>query len=144
MNQCVFCKIVNHEADAVTVYEDEETVAFMDKEPFNLGHTLVTPKKHYKFITDMPENEVCSLFKVVSRVAKAVLKATRSDGLNLGQSNGEAASQQIFHVHVHIIPRFKGDAEDSMFPPRKQPSLEELKESGRRIQDALGLTKSEL
>lgn len=140
MERCEFCRIVKREAAAVVVYEDEETVAFMDKEPFNPGHTLVVPKKHYKYITDMPEEEVGSLFRVVSRLARAVFRASGADGLNLGQSNGEAASQQILHVHVHVIPRFKGDTEHGMFPSRKRLSAGELEESGRRIQEALSLT----
>ncbi|MFQ6134789.1 MAG: HIT family protein [Nitrososphaerales archaeon] len=144
MGRCVFCRIVERKADAVIVYEDDDTVAFMDKEPFNLGHTLVVTKKHYRYITDMPEEAVCSLFKVVSRLARAVSSATGADGLNIGQSNGEVASQQVFHVHVHVIPRFKGDTEHGIFPPRKQLSLRELKESGRRIQEALGLARSRL
>jgi diadenosine tetraphosphate (Ap4A) HIT family hydrolase len=129
---------VEHKKTAVVVYEDDDILVFMDKAPFNLGHTLVMPKKHYRYLTDMSENEVSSLFRVVSRVAKAVLQATGADGLNIGQSNGEAASQTIPHVHVHIIPRFKNDAEQgAMFPPRKHINVKGLRESGRLVEEAL-------
>ena len=136
-DRCIFCKIGEHKLDAITMYEDDDTMAFLDKEPFNLGHTLIIPKKHYDYITDMPEEMVCRLFKIVSRLARAVSVAMKVDGLNIGQSNGEVASKQIFHVHVHIIPRFIGDAEDDGFPTRKHLSSEELEDSGRRIREAL-------
>jgi len=88
----------------------------------------------------MPEEEVGELYRVVSRIARAVYRATRADGLNIGQSSGEAASQQILHVHVHIIPRFKSEAKDqsgSFFPPRRKVSIEELEETGRFIRREL-------
>ncbi len=134
--QCIFCKIVEGKEDKVLLYEDNYTLAFLDKKPFNLGHTLVIPKKHYKYITNMGDKEICNLFRTVNRLARAVFTATKADGLNIGQSNGLAASQQIFHVHVHIIPRFIGDS-NGVFPNRKQINLIELKKSSRDILEEL-------
>jgi histidine triad (HIT) family protein len=140
--RCVFCQIISQEAPAVQVYEDDEIIAFMDKAPFNLGHTLVLPKRHYAFLTDMSNSEVGRLFTAVSRVAKAISQATGADGLNIAQSNGEAASQDILHVHVHIVPRFRGDSDDGFFPPRKHPDAHEVEESASRIRKKLDDAKS--
>ncbi len=137
--QCVFCRIVKREASAARVYEDDEVLVFMDKAPFNVGHTLVIPKKHYAFLTEMSDEEVARLFAVTNRVVKAVFRAVKADGMNVAQSNGRAASQDIFHVHVHIVPRFEGDAKEGFgfFPPRKNMSSQELEETAQEISRAL-------
>ncbi|MCL4436038.1 MAG: HIT family protein [Thaumarchaeota archaeon] len=137
--QCIFCRITKHEASAARVYEDDEVLVFMDKAPFNTGHTLVIPKKHYAFLTEMSDEEVAKLFAVTNRVVKAVFRAVKADGVNVAQSNGRAASQDIFHVHVHIVPRFEGDAKKGFgfFPPRKNMSGQELEEIAGKISRAL-------
>ena len=139
ISSCIFCKIIKNKAPAVRVYEDNETIAFMDKAPFNLGHTLVIPKKHYALLTDMNDEEVGRLFVVTRRIVKAVFEAICADGVNVTQSNGEAASQDIFHVHVHVVPRFKGDSKESFgfFPQRKRFSELEIEETASRIRRAL-------
>jgi len=118
---------------SVIIYEDSENMAFMDKNPFNLGHVLVIPKKHYRYIIDMTEKEICKLFRVVHRLSKAIFYARKVDGLNIGQSNGEAASQQVFHVHVHIIPRFERDSIKGTFPNRKKTTIHELEKTAESI-----------
>ncbi len=136
---CIFCRIVTREASAARVYEDDEVLVFMDKAPFNVGHTLIIPKKHYAFLTEMSDEEAAKLFTVTSRVVKAVFRAVQADGVNIAQSNGRAASQDIFHVHVHVVPRFKGDAKEDFgfFPPRKKVNNHELEETARKISLAL-------
>jgi histidine triad (HIT) family protein len=101
---CVFCKIIRKEAPASFVYEDESVVAFLSNRPVNEGHTLVVPKKHYENIYDIPEEDICYLFKVVKRVAHAVRDAMAAEGIRVVQNNGWAAGQVIFHMHVHVIP----------------------------------------
>lgn len=133
MNECEFCNIINGKTDAVIVYENSDIIAFMDNNPFNLGHTLVVPKKHYKFFMDMPEEEAGKLFKIVNRIAKAIFFSIKADGMNIGQSNGKSASQQIFHVHIHIIPRFRNDAKHNLFPSRKKPNGDDLQKTGNNI-----------
>lgn len=137
--QCVFCRIVKLEASAARVYEDDEVLVFMDKAPFNIGHALVIPKKHYAFLTEMSDEETARLFTVTNRVVKAVFRAVKADGVNIAQSNGRAASQDIFHVHVHVVPRFEGDAKEGFgfFPSRKNMSVQELEETARKISRAL-------
>jgi histidine triad (HIT) family protein len=133
LKNCIFCDIIARKAEAVIVYEDKDSIAFMDYEPFNIGHLLVVTKKHYKYVTEMPDDEVGNIFKIVSYLSKVVLLASNADGLNIGQSNGLSASQQIFHVHVHVIPRYLGDSKNSMFPKRKNISQEQLIKSAKKI-----------
>ena len=104
---CAFCKIARKEAPASRVYEDEQVIAFLSIQPINIGHTLVVPKKHYKNIYEIPEEEVGYLYKIVKKIAHAVTKAVDAEGIRIVQNNGEAAGQVIFHMHVHIIPMNK-------------------------------------
>jgi histidine triad (HIT) family protein len=104
---CAFCKIVRKEAPASPVYEDEKVIAFLSIQPINIGHTLVVPKKHYKNIYEIPEEEVAYLYQIVKKLTHAVTKAVDAEGIRIVQNNGEAAGQVIFHMHVHIIPMNK-------------------------------------
>jgi len=88
----------------------------------------------------MPDEEVGNIFKNVNRLAKAIVSSVKADGLNIGQSNGKIASQTIFHVHIHIIPRFKNDVESNKFPARKKFIIDELKKLGAHIQKILNTT----
>jgi histidine triad (HIT) family protein len=104
---CTFCKIARKEAPANTVFEDEKIIAFLSIQPINVGHTLVVPKKHYKNIYEIPEEEVAYLYKIVKKMAYAVKNAVSAEGIRIVQNNGEAAGQVIFHLHVHVIPMNK-------------------------------------
>lgn len=105
---CPFCKIVDGELPSSRIYEDETTIAFLDTRPQNDGHTLVIPKKHYEYIYDVPDEEVAHLHKVAKRVACAVRRGMNSEGISITQHNESAAGQDVFHVHVHVIPRYEG------------------------------------
>ena len=107
-NSCVFCKIVRKQASASLVYEDEKVLAFLDIRPLNEGHTLVIPKEHYATIFEVPEELVAQLHRIVKRVALAVRDITKADGISIIQQNGKAADQEVFRLHVHVIPRFEG------------------------------------
>ena len=141
--QCKFCKIIEKKEKAVILFEDKKIIAILDNKPFNRGHTLILPKKHYKFITDIPDREVGYIFKNVNRIAKAIFSSVKADGLNISQNNGEIASQTIFHVHVHIIPRFKNDTKSNKFPSRKHFTIRELRKSGKYIQEVLNTSSFE-
>jgi histidine triad (HIT) family protein len=106
----IFAKIIRREIPADIVYEDEDTLAFLDINPVNPGHTLVIPKKWARNVLDIDEKSWLSLMKTVRTLAKAIKEATDADGINIDINNEEAAGQIIFHTHVHIIPRFKGDS----------------------------------
>lgn len=103
---CIFCDILSGAKDAHILYEDSSHVAFLDKYPIDVGHSLVVPKKHHERITDMDSKAVGDLFSIIPKIANAILSATDADAFSLGQNNGRAAKQIIPHVHVHIIPRY--------------------------------------
>lgn len=106
---CIFCKIVAGEIPSVRVYEDADTLAFLDIGPIVKGHTLVIPKRHYDPLMDTPPEVLAALMGVVQRVARAQSAGLRADGINVTQANGKAAGQVVPHVHFHVIPRFLTD-----------------------------------
>ncbi|MCW4003286.1 MAG: HIT family protein [Candidatus Bathyarchaeota archaeon] len=107
-DSCIFCKIVQKQAHSSVIYEDEAVMAFLDIRPLNLGHTLVIPKIHYADIFDVPEELLSRIYEITKLVSSAVKKATKADGISIIQQNGKAAGQDIFHLHVHVVPRFEG------------------------------------
>ena len=106
---CIFCKIVAGEISAHKVYEDGFTYAFLDANPVNPGHTLLVPKKHVRNILDMDEETITKLGVATLKVARAVKKGTKADGLVISSNNEPAAGQVVFHAHTHIIPRHNND-----------------------------------
>ena len=119
---CIFCRIAQKQVSASFVYEDEKVISFLDIKPLNEGHTLVIPKAHYESIFEIPEDLVAHLHGVTKRIALAVKKATNADGISISQQNGKAAGQEIFHLHVHIIPRYEG---------QKLPSFSEVSQADK-------------
>ncbi len=107
---CIFCKIRDREIPSVTIYSDERTFAIMDINPLNDGHVLVIPKRHAATVYDVAEEDLAGAAVVAKRIALAVQKALRPDGLNILQANGAAAFQSVAHLHLHLIPRWIGDA----------------------------------
>jgi histidine triad (HIT) family protein len=137
MNEdCIFCKIVSKKAAAVIVFEDANSIGFLDIHPLNPGHSLVVPKKHYPSMVEMPPEEVGRVFVSVAKVMKGVMKASKADGINIGQSNGRAASQEVFHMHVHVIPRYIHELPGG-FPERKTASDADLEQIGKKIKAAI-------
>ena len=106
---CLFCKIISGETPSNKVYEDYAVYAFLDIYPASEGHTLVAPKKHFSNFKDMNAEDVASLFEAARKITAAVEKAFFAEGSNIGINNGEVAGQEVPHVHVHVIPRKKGD-----------------------------------
>lgn len=113
----IFQKIIDGEIPADIVYEDEQTLAFLDIQPINKGHTLVIPKVAFQNIFDEKATpaQLCTLAEAAMKVGRAVKEAMAADGINIIMNNGEAAGQEVFHAHIHIVPRFKGD--DSLKKP---------------------------
>ena len=131
---CIFCNIIERHAPADIVYEDQDSIAFLDIYPLNPGHTLVVSKRHYATLDEMPPDEFGLLFSTVAKVMRGVKAAVEADGINIGQSNGKAASQDVFHVHVHIIPRFSRESTaGEPFPDRKKISREDMIKLGNKI-----------
>lgn len=116
--ECPFCEIVAKEdPDVREVYRDEHVVVFFPLEPATLGHTLVIPKKHIPDIWAVDRDTAGHIASATLRLATAVRLAMRPDGLNVIQSNGEAASQTVMHLHVHVVPRWHNDPVGRIWPP---------------------------
>lgn len=113
---CTFCDLIQGAAEVSVCYEDGEAIAFMDIQPVNAGHVLVVPRQHYESLLDVPQELGAHLFNVTMRLANAVRHVTGSEGMNLVVNSGVAAGQDVFHYHVHIIPRRKGDGFDIELP----------------------------
>ena len=122
VGSCIFCRIVQKQVPTNLVFEDEKVMAFLDIKPLNEGHTLVISKAHYESIFDIPQDLVEYIHGITKRIAIAVEKATKANGISIIQQNGKAANQDIPHLHVHVIPRYKG---------QKMPSFSETSEANR-------------
>lgn len=133
---CIFCAIVEGRATAEVVFEDEETLAFMALHPANPGHTLVVPKKHVRNIYTLDEETGAAVVRTTVRVARAVKAALQPEGLSLLQTNEPAGGQSVFHFHVHVIPRWRGDGLHPTRPPIKR-STRPLHEIATQIKEQL-------
>jgi len=108
---CIFCKIANKEIPAKIVYEDENTLAFLDINPRSKGHTLVIPKEHYETFDELSEDIAINLTKTIKKVVD-ILKSLNPDGYNILNNNKPIAGQEVPHVHFHIIPRYNNEKEE--------------------------------
>jgi len=138
-DDCIFCQIVAGEAEASVAYEDDATLAFMDLGQFNEGHTLVVPKQHVRDIYAIELKIGAALIAAISRVAEGVREAFEPHGINVWQSNG-APWQEVFHLHFHVLPRWRDDSVLRFAPPpgHRRRSRNELDEQAAKIRAALG------
>lgn len=113
---CVFCAIVAGEATAERIYEDSDVVAFLDKVPLFAGHVLVVPRRHVVTLPELDPQQLAPLFSVVQRLADAVPRALEAEGSFVAMNN--VVSQSVPHLHVHVVPRRKGDGLKGFFWPR--------------------------
>lgn len=134
---CVFCDIVAATSPASIVYEDDVALAIMDIGPVNPGHVLVLPKRHAAYLADLAEDTGGHLFKVSMRVAAAIRRSgLRCEGINLFLAHGEAAFLEVFHVHLHVFPRFRGDPFRLDADWSVQPDRAELDQVAAQIRGA--------
>ncbi|QNP73007.1 HIT domain-containing protein [Streptomyces roseirectus] len=117
MPTCVFCAIAAGTAPARIVYEDARTLAFLPRRPATVGHTLLVPRVHVRDLWDLPAPEAHHLTTALLTLAPAVRRAFSPDGLNVVNSAGAAATQTVFHLHVHLVPRWHGDTFGPLWPP---------------------------
>ena len=110
MSDCIFCKIANGEFDSFTVYEDNDFRGIMDISPASRGHVIILPKKHAADIYELEDDIASKIYVVAKKIATAVKEVTGCDGVNVLQNNGEAAGQTVFHLHMHVIPRWNDDS----------------------------------
>ncbi len=112
MSDCVFCKIVKGEIKSWKVYENERVCAFLDIHPVSEYHTLVIPKNHYESIFDLPEDELTAVMAVVKELVTLFRSKLGIRNVQIVNSSGSEAQQDVFHVHFHIVPRKQGDNQD--------------------------------
>ena len=115
-SHCHFCEIIHGGGEVSCCYEDSQAIAFMDIQPVNMGHVLVVPREHYESLNDVPPSLAMHLFEVALSLGPIIRKVTGSDDLNIVVNSGEAAGQNIFHYHVHLIPRKAGDGFEIPLP----------------------------
>lgn len=110
MGACIFCAIVAGHAESSRVFEDEHVLAFMDIRPMTRGHLLVIPKPHASNLAELDPGLAGPIFAAAQQLAAAVRASPlRPDGVNFFLADGAAAGQEVFHVHLHVLPRFRGD-----------------------------------
>lgn len=114
--QCIFCRIVQGNAEAQVVFEDDVSVAFLDRRPLFPGHCLLVPKEHFETIVDLPSGLLAPFFSGVQLVAEAVERGMEAEGCFIAINN--RISQSVPHLHVHIVPRRMGDGLKGFFWPR--------------------------
>lgn len=107
MDNCIFCKIANHEIPGKVLYEDDVCMAFLDLSQTTDGHTLVIPKKHYDHFLDVDENTLSHMMIVSQKIANQLQKKMNAKGFNIITNMNEVAGQSVKHFHIHIIPRYQ-------------------------------------
>lgn len=117
MEQCIFCKIANGEIPSATLYEDERFRVILDLGPASKGHALILPKQHAANLFELPDDTAGAAMVVAKKIAAKLKDGLGADGLNVVQNNGEAAGQTVFHFHMHLIPRYKGDTVNVKWKP---------------------------
>jgi histidine triad (HIT) family protein len=140
MSDCIFCRILAGELPATFLHRDERCAAFMDIQPVNAGHLLVIPVRHAPYLADLDAPTAGEMMQLAQRMV-AALRASGlpCEGVNLFLADGEAAMQEVFHVHLHVFPRFKDDGFGLRFAPRyhTRPPRADLEEAAAQIRAAL-------
>lgn len=139
MKECVFCKIVEGAHEAPVVYEDAETLAFLDHRPLFFGHTLVVPRRHVETLADLPAELLPAVFAVAQLVSRAIETGLGAKGTFVAINN--RVSQSVPHLHIHIVPRRHKDGLKGFFWPR-HPYADA--ETIRQVQQTLRATIAHL
>jgi histidine triad (HIT) family protein len=137
---CIFCGIVAGEIPSSLVFRDEQCAAFMDIQPVNAGHVLIVPLRHAAHLADLDPHSAGHLMVVAQRIAAAVRAAPLPcEGVNLLLADGEVAGQEVFHVHLHVLPRYPGDGFGFRFGPESmnRPSRAQLDSIAAQIRAVL-------
>jgi len=108
-DDCIFCKIAAGEIPSRTIYEDKDFRAILDIAPASKGHAIILPKNHADNLYELSDEDASKIFIVAKKVARAMKEAFHCKGLNILQNNGELAGQTVFHLHVHVLPRYADD-----------------------------------
>lgn len=130
---CVFCAVADGRAPARMVYEDDHTVAFLDINPIVDGHTLVIPRRHTVNLLDTSDEDLAHTMVTAARIGHLLSERLGCDGVNLLNASGAAAWQDVFHLHLHVLPRFDGDDLPMPFIERFQLGTDDLVERERSL-----------
>lgn len=134
--ECIFCKIARRELPSYLVYEDDMAIAFLDINPVSKGHTLVMPRIHVTRLSELKEKELSGLMRALQKVVKGIEDSLKPEGLNIAINQGEVAGQVVPHLHVHLVPRTRGDG--LKIPSfRKEMSKEEFQDVSSKIASRL-------
>ena len=133
---CIFCRIVAGTARSHPIWDDGETLAFMDLSPLATGHVLVIPKSHWENLFETPAPALGAVMDTAKRVSHAIRAAIAPPGLGVYQVNGRAAGQTVFHFHVHLIPRYEGLSLE--LHGRRRADRADLERVAERIRAGLG------
>ncbi|HZW68440.1 MAG TPA: HIT family protein [Pseudogracilibacillus sp.] len=138
-DDCLFCSIIDGKLPAAKVYEDDHVYAFLDISQVTEGHTLVVPKAHVQDIYEMPEEIASNLFSPVPKIASAIKKAYKASGINILNNNEVAAGQSVFHIHLHLLPRYGNDDgfDVKWITRNNQFTTEELQNIAKKISDEI-------
>lgn len=137
---CIFCEILARRAPGSFIYEDEVCAVFMDIQPVTPGHALVVPRRHAANLAELDPQDGARMFQAAQRVAAGMRKSgLRCEGVNLFLADGEAAGQDVFHVHLHVFPRYVGDGFGLRFGPQygRRPSRDQLDEWAEKIREQI-------
>jgi len=133
--KCIFCEIARGIIPSLKVYEDDMTLAFLDVNPASLGHTLIIPKKHYEDIYAIPNNDLINIFNVAKIIAEKYRNIFNIKAINLISSNGKEAQQDVFHFHLHLIPRNNNDGIKFYWKNRRDDFFEKSKKFIRKLKN---------
>ena len=125
---CIFCKIIQKDIPAHVVHESDSTISFLDIHPCTKGHTVVIPKTHLSSIEDAGEHVLSTLLSGVQETVAILRKVLSPDAFSIGWNNGKEAGQVVPHLHVHILPRWKGDGGGSMHSIVQKDSVGTIEE----------------
>lgn len=126
VDDCIFCKIIAGEIPSKTVYEDDNFKAILDISPASRGHVIILPKNHADNIFEISDEDAAGIMVVAKKIASKVKNVFGCDGVNILQNNGEVAGQTVFHLHVHIIPRYENDSVDIKWVQHEDMDIDDV------------------
>ncbi len=141
MPECIFCRIARGTQPSTKIFEDENLMAFMDFKPITKGHVLIIPKEHVELLTELEDHLVGEMFIAAKRVGLALKKSKLNcRGINYILADGTEAGQEIFHAHLHVVPRYRGDGFGLRMPEKDIEETDEkrLERTAAKIKKCLG------
>ena len=142
--ECVFCRIIRGEIPSHKVYEDDKSLAFLDIHPSAPGHTLIIPKAHIARVEDLPEEDAEALFGALRRIVGSIQEAIGAPASTIGINNGRESGQEVPHVHIHVIPRSRGDRGgiiQGITRGHRRPGREEMERIAAKIRELASDTR---